>query len=564
MTAGINLKGIVAPNGTVHQFDHESLANNPPIPQIDSNGIGTQGTAPDSKAALDEIKKVAGAVAAPYDPTSGTYAVGAYCSNGNKVYKCITAIDTPEAWTAAHWSEVPVATDLAAEISAVKEDLKNASEDLSDEISEINDWTIFVNHLHNIIDFGNLTPGYVNGQGNINSQSSTTIEVTSSVIEIDNSHTYKFTNKIPSTTGQAWLAVGIWDSDNSWIGRANATVDAVDLDSIATLILNVNTYPNFNRAKYIRVSWRTYGLESKSITKAFDTTYEGKTIVNAVADIFGPPLSYGYRGFKIDNSYTGLSVEKLPFNPPAESSGTKTLNGMAIYNGVIFQAYSDGSVTLIDAKTGAQIITHALNAGHGASLSFANEFPTGNNEFPYLYVESYIEPKIFVYSVTRETFALEKIYYFPNTTSGYYQEGAVNKYDNTVWVVGHKVNSFTLGEKFVWTHWDLSTSTDNGDGTFTPTLIDTFETPFILYMQGIQILNNQIFIFSGADSAIYPTVIYVMKIGSKEYTTIMDDFPSAVKSAEIEGLDFVLDEENRKYYMIFAMRKGLGYYKVKM
>lgn len=46
-----------------------------------------------------------GAVAAPYDPTT-TYAVGEYCLYQDNVYRCTTAIETPEAWNAAHWTQV--------------------------------------------------------------------------------------------------------------------------------------------------------------------------------------------------------------------------------------------------------------------------------------------------------------------------------------------------------------------------------------------------------------------------------------------------------------------------
>lgn len=54
MSNGISLKGIVAPNGTVHHFDHEYLENNPPIPEIDT-GLDTSGEAADSLATGNAI-----------------------------------------------------------------------------------------------------------------------------------------------------------------------------------------------------------------------------------------------------------------------------------------------------------------------------------------------------------------------------------------------------------------------------------------------------------------------------------------------------------------------------
>ena len=49
--------------------------------------------------------------AAAYDP-EGSYAVGDYCTQGGKLYKCGTPIESGEAWNAAHWTETTVAEEL--------------------------------------------------------------------------------------------------------------------------------------------------------------------------------------------------------------------------------------------------------------------------------------------------------------------------------------------------------------------------------------------------------------------------------------------------------------------
>ena len=46
--------------------------------------------------------KLAGNFASVYSPSS-TYALGDYCTYQNVLYKCTTAITTPEAWNSAHW-----------------------------------------------------------------------------------------------------------------------------------------------------------------------------------------------------------------------------------------------------------------------------------------------------------------------------------------------------------------------------------------------------------------------------------------------------------------------------
>ena len=59
MSNGISLKGIVAPNGTVHHFDHEYLENNPPIPTGDAT-LTQEGSFADAAATGNAISAVVG------------------------------------------------------------------------------------------------------------------------------------------------------------------------------------------------------------------------------------------------------------------------------------------------------------------------------------------------------------------------------------------------------------------------------------------------------------------------------------------------------------------------
>ena len=58
------------------------------------------------------ISDVGHSLAAEYDWQAGTYAVGDYVMSGDKLYRCTTAIATPETWTPAHWTEVKLSGDL--------------------------------------------------------------------------------------------------------------------------------------------------------------------------------------------------------------------------------------------------------------------------------------------------------------------------------------------------------------------------------------------------------------------------------------------------------------------
>lgn len=70
----------------------------------------------DNGKAVAEVDNIAAArmamIAAPYDDTA-TYMVGDYCTYGNKLWKCSTAIGTAEPFTAAHWTATTVMEEIS-------------------------------------------------------------------------------------------------------------------------------------------------------------------------------------------------------------------------------------------------------------------------------------------------------------------------------------------------------------------------------------------------------------------------------------------------------------------
>lgn len=102
-----------------------------------------------------EAGKVRGNVAADYS-TSSAYAVGALCIHDGNLYSCNTAIGSGgEAWTAAHWTQVTIAGEIAgvaADIPEVVDNLTTTSSTkalsagqgkaLSDQISTVGTWVL--------------------------------------------------------------------------------------------------------------------------------------------------------------------------------------------------------------------------------------------------------------------------------------------------------------------------------------------------------------------------------------------------------------------------------------
>ena len=59
----------------------------------------------------NKITKNTDSIATTYS-SSSTYALGSYVMYNNTLYKCTTAIDTAESWTAAHWTQTTVMQEL--------------------------------------------------------------------------------------------------------------------------------------------------------------------------------------------------------------------------------------------------------------------------------------------------------------------------------------------------------------------------------------------------------------------------------------------------------------------
>lgn len=109
-------------NGTVHRYNYSAL-----------DSISVQ---------RGEINDASFCDLAPVYSSSNTYRVGDYVFYNNALYRCTTDISTAEDWTAAHWSQVVLSSDII--------DLKSACEYTQKDI-----------HIHIL----NWTKGYIRPSG---------------------------------------------------------------------------------------------------------------------------------------------------------------------------------------------------------------------------------------------------------------------------------------------------------------------------------------------------------------------------------------------------------------
>jgi hypothetical protein len=75
-------------------------------------------TATNVQAGIAELKNSTYNLTSEYVP-SATYAVGNYSLYNGVLYRCTTAITTPEAWNSAHWTATKVMDEIAYPVGAI-------------------------------------------------------------------------------------------------------------------------------------------------------------------------------------------------------------------------------------------------------------------------------------------------------------------------------------------------------------------------------------------------------------------------------------------------------------
>lgn len=112
----------------------------------------------------------------------------------------------------------------------------------------------------NLIQMANTTAGFVDASNGYIAHADYTLERVTDFIEVEPNQTYWLQSEIDLVSGQyIWFGVGIYDGSKTFINRpsftgSKATSNVTDFKKWAL------TIPN--NAKYVRVSFSTYGNEN--------------------------------------------------------------------------------------------------------------------------------------------------------------------------------------------------------------------------------------------------------------------------------------------------------------
>lgn len=310
-------------------------------------------------------------------------------------------------------------------------------------------------------------------------------------------------------------------------------------------------------------SFYRYGISIET-----DSLTHWESLSARINDI-NPAISktYYYGGEKIDVHKYGYDITALwNFSNPT-TSGSFSKQASAYNNGVVFKCFNPDLMQLYEFDTGTKLAEFSIVSGHGDSIDFSNEYYEASDEFPLCYITADTTPaKVYVNRVTRSGATLIRTLIFPSDKTGYYAGHCLDPINNVIYQFGYKNEDYQTtsnGNHIIASKWDLANLNDNGDDTYTPTFIDTFNLPFMNTAQGQVMLNGKVFIMSSNPyvdtGTTEKTKVYVVDVGGQRVSNILTDFIERIRDHEGEGVFFV--PNGNKYDMILDIQAS-GLYKL--
>lgn len=295
----------------------------------------------------------------------------------------------------------------------------------------------------------------------------------------------------------------------------------------------------------------------------------------AIYDVNGSALSNAFEksGGSVSTAYSkdGTMVWtgeiETDYNNPNiayyKTIATQNCQAMELYNDVLFQfrghstSTPNDMVCLYDWTTNASISSDMyIDSGHANAVAFGKTFYTEGDEFPIIYCGDWFDPIVHVNRITRSSSQHLYDIVLDVATVGYHANPCIDFDNEIMYTVGYYKNSTSdsTDNHCIVCKWDLSQMTDNGNGTFTPSLIGTYTRNFIYIMQDLKFSDGYAWITSGGQGN--SEYLYGMnpETGAFDYSILMPI------TTEIEGLVWLKDDTGLFYAFVgFA---GGVYYKV--
>lgn len=281
-----------------------------------------------------------------------------------------------------------------------------------------------------------------------------------------------------------------------------------------------------------------YSVDGDVLSNAYDVN--GNQLLNA----------YDIDGNLVYSSGSGVDYTSYSYVQKWASKGISSTQGFAIHDDKVFWVSKSGNSSIPancyvwNLSDGSQALNSqpiTIQSGHGNNLSF---------DYPILYATTaYNPPYVYVNRLTSDYVAtLEKTLYMNDGSDNC--DACVDEQDKTVlWTIGHTDRNVYLVSK-----WNLNNLTDNGDGTYTPELLQTVETPLTqsFYFQGCTSHDGLLWYANGYAGS---SIAYVFAInpntGAIVYTI------NCETTEEPEGVEFYPDPDAIGGYAMYVGFQGM-------
>lgn len=123
----------------------------------------------------------------------------------------------------------------------------------------------------------------------------------------------------------------------------------------------------------------------------------------------------------------------------------QSVQGMAIHNGIMVQAYHAGLCGLYDLSSHEKVGELQLSHGsHCTNLSFGPEYYDSNDEFPLLYITNNQDNyDLYVDRIDRKGMSLVQTIKLPESYVNYYPIAVIDKENRFLYVLSYKQKSYT-------------------------------------------------------------------------------------------------------------------------
>lgn len=252
-----------------------------------------------------------------------------------------------------------------------------------------------------------------------------------------------------------------------------------------------------------------------------------------------------------------VNYKDYSFTQKWASKGISSTQGFDVYDGKVFwvsksgNSSADSNCYVWNLSDGSQALDTpyiTIYSWHGNNLCF---------NFPELYASSAYTPNCYINTLSDDftTATLTKTLALNDGSIDC--DACLDESDKTIlWTLGHTANSSNPNAPFYISKWDLEHLTDNGNGTYTPQLLQKVELPqpVCFYFQGCKMHDGLIWFASGYAGSSTQAYVYAVNpnIGSYVYTIDCET------TSEPEGVAWVSDNSVAGGYALYVGFAGMA------